>query len=804
MSGREAASHDTLPPAPPAPPAPGRGARWLDRALRLVDQGPRPFCQAALVSLAVTSAVAVAMAARIRPSGPLPWAQQQVIGGALIALEFSVLLGLAQLTAAGRGRPAAWLDRVIAPQARAAIWLALAAWFPFLLIVVYYRAKATFPPPVRYLYSSYDDKRWLTAAYLLGVLAPVLWVTAAARVLAVGRDRPLSWRAWFTGLFPRIGTAGLNARAGGPAGEVAGGVAGRRPSGARRMLSVVAGLATALALAWYFLGPPWRIAQTSAPITQQEDVWLIGLQAIAKGQLPYLGAAEVPYGPGTQLVTYLLMRHVTSFSVVGFREAWALQVWVAASVLFVVFFLAFGYFRGLAVALLAALAYPGLHILAFQPSTPFASAGSSYNGYFGWADPMRYVGMIALVLLLPAVARRCPSWRGVAAGTVIGAFWGLTSYMAQENLAGGAVGALAVGVLLLLSGSSSWRAVRTAVTATLAGFTLIWAPVLAYYTVHGQVGGFLSQYFLFPRAVAEGINDTPWQGFQHKYSSLTSTYYTLPFLLAALALLTAFQVRPVRIATEWSRERVLLFATLVTTILLYQGVLLRSDASHLTGTLLMVPAMVIIAATVLPRCFGARRRVTAAVAGAVLVVASCALLPSQAFTWTSLRSWAEAPYLDRQRLTADVPAAAQGTLAGQRVGAGVSGVAQCCQGAPESMSAFIRLMGQIHAIVGDRVAYVADFHGADPPGLVYFTADLTPPQAVLQSYDGSTLTEAGLTAYLAEFRTKLLPEISAFLTYNPKGPQALAFLQRYPTARLFRLRYANHPYYLYLRQDDGN
>jgi hypothetical protein len=813
------------------PPDPGRAARWLDRALRIVDAGPRPFCQAATVSLAVTSAVAVAVAALIRPAGPLPWAQREIIGGALIALELSVLLGLAQLATAGRTWPAAWLDRVIAPRERAVIWLALAAWFPFLLVVVYYRAKATLPPPVQYVYSTYDDKRWLTAAYLLGVLAPVGWLTAAARVLAVGRDRPLSWRAWFAGLFPRAGVGGRTARAGRCAVGGASGAVERRPGGARRLLLVVAGVATALALAWYFLGPFWYISQASAPISRQEDVWLVGLQAIAKGQLPYLGAAEVPYGPGTQVVTYLLMHHVTSFSVIGFRQAWALQVWAAASAAFVVFFLAFGYVRGLAASLLSALAYPGLHMLAFQPSTPFAGTGSSYNGYFGWADPMRYVGMIALVLLLPAVARRCPSRGGVVAGTVLGAFWGLTSYLAQENLAGGAVGALAVGVLLLLGGFASWHAVWTALAATLAGFALVWAPVLAYYNAHGQLGEFLSLYFLFPRAVAEGINDTPWQGFQHEYSSLTPMYYTLPFLLAVLALLSAFQVRPVRIATEWSRERVLLFATLVATILLYQGVLLRSDASHLTGTLLMVPALVIITGTVLPRIWGAQRRVTAAVAGAALVVASFALLPSQAYAWTTLRSWAEAPYLDRQQLAAapaaardtlvDPPAAAQDiladppaaardtvagppapaqdTLAGQRVGAGVSGAAQCCQGAPESMSAFIQLMERIHVIVGDRTAYVADFHGASPPGLVYFAADLTPPQDVLQAYDGSTLTEAGLTAYLAEFRTKLLPEIQAFLTYNVKGPEAEAFLHRYPNARLYRLRYANHPYYLYLR-----
>jgi hypothetical protein len=793
-AGRMAPDQPATAGAPPS----GRAAGWLGRALRAADGGPRPFYRAAIVSLGVTSVLAVAVAALVRPPGALPGSQRHVIAGALIALGLSVVLALASLAAAGRVRPPAWLDRAVAPRERAALWLALAAWLPFLLIVVYYRERATFPAPARYIYSPYDDKRWVTAAYLLGALAPVLWLTAAARVLAAGRDRPPTWRAWLAGLFPRTRAADPDAPAAGNTAAAGDGAASRCPGGRRTMTRAAAGTATALALAWYFLGPSWHVSQTRTPISLQEDVWLIGLQAIAKGHLPYVGIAEVPYGPGTQLVSYLLMHHVTSFSVVGFREAWALQVWVAASALFVVFFLAYGYVRGLAVSLLSALVYPALHMIAFQPADPYAGPfGSSYDGYFGWANPMRYVGAIALVLLLPAVVRRCPSWRGAAAGVAIGACWGLTSYLAQENLAGGAVGALAVGAVLLLSGSASWCAVRTALAAALAGFALIWTPVLAYYALHGQLGGFLSLYFLFPRTVAEGINDTPWQGFAHVPSPFTLLYYALPFVLAVLALLTAVQVRPVRLATQWPRERALLFATVIATILLYQGVLLRSDASHLTGTLLMMPALVVITGTALPRLLGARR-VSAAVAGAALIAASFSLLPAQSFAWSSLRSWAEAPYLDRQQAAGPPAAAGADSLASQRVGAGLSGAAQCCQGAYESMPGFTRLMERIHAIVGSRMAYVADIHGAYP-GIVYFAADLTPPPALLQKYDGSTLTEAQLRAYLAEFRVRLLPKIQAVITYNVTGPEARYFLQRYPAAHRFTLRYDNDPYYILLR-----
>lgn len=770
-------------------PAPRWPARWLDRALRVVAAGPRPFYRAAVVSLGVTSLLAAAVAEVTKPHGPLPASQRHMIDAAVAALCVSAVLGLASIVAGRRMRPPAWLDRVLAPRERAGVWLAVAAWLPFLLLIVYYRAKATFPPPAKYLYSPFDDKRYDTAEFLLGVLAPVLFLVTAARVLAVGREQPATWRAWLAGLFPRTIAADPAPQA---ARHAAGEAVDRRVGW--RLLRVAAGLATAAGLAWYFLGPPWHLSDTSAAITQQEEVWLSGFQAMASGRLPYVGAAGVPYGPGAQLASYLLMHHVTSFSIVGFREAWALQVWAGATILFAVFFLAFGYLRGLAASLLGALCYPALSMVGFHPGGPYA-------GYLGWASPLRYVGAIALVLLLPSVVRRCPSWWGAAAGAAIGALWGLMSYVAQENLAGGVVGAVAVAVLLLFTGTATWRAIRTALLAVLAGFVVIWIPVLAYYAQHGQLSEFLSAYLMFPEAVAAGINDTPWQSSKRHPSALTAMYVHLPFLLGVLALLPAIQLRPLRIATEWSRQRVMLAATVITTILLYQGVLLRSDPSHLTGTLLMVPALVIVTAVDLPRMLGAKRTVTAAVAAVALVAASFTLLPHSAHTRAAIRTAAETPYLDRHHppvpSTSGTPLGPV-TLAAERVGPGLATAGLCCQSSPVSMPEFIHLMEQIHVLVGHRPAYVANFHGAYT-GLVYFIADLNPVPIGTFEYDGSTLTAAQFKAYLNDFRTRILPHTQALLSYDLKTLEARYFLKRYPHAQQIKLHYDNQDYFVLLR-----
>jgi hypothetical protein len=760
----------------------------LVRVLGVAGGDPRPWYRLALISQMSAGAAVAVIAITIRPPHQDPQPQRVLLATGLAGLATGLALLLLSVAIRGRVR-LALPDRVMAPQDRAAVWLALACWLPLLVIVAYYRAEATLPPAVKWINFGFDDKHWQTAGYLSCALAPMILLVASDRVLRTAREQPESWRVWLGSLFPL--TPALPNPSGAAAGRAGVEFVSHRRTGPA-MRTLACGLVTALAIAWYFLGPPWFIGQGSGPISAQEEVFLTGFQAVASGHLPYVGVAGVQYGPGTQLASYLFMRDAATFSVAGFREAWAVFQWAGASILFCVFFAAFGYARGLGASLLAVLIYPSLQQVAFHP-------GSGFTGLWAWANPLRYVGAVALILLLPSVILRIPPWRRIAAGVALGALWGLMAYMAQENLAAGAVGALVVAMLLLCSGTAPRRATGTALLAVLAGFAVIWVPILGFYTVRGDLGPFLNLYSLSPRAVAAGYSNTSWQGSSHRPSPLTTMFYVLPWVLAVLSVLTVLEFRPLRVATGWSRERVLLAASLLTTILLYQGALLRSDTSHLTGTLLAVPALVVVAGSALPRLLGGRRRAVTAMASAALIAASFALLPVRDYAPATVRAVAEAPYLDRVRLAALPAARAPATLAAGRVGPGLAaGPGPCCQALSEPMPQLIRLMNQIHAIVGSRVAYVANVPRGYP-GIAYFLADLNPAPVLWDKYT-TILNEPELRAYMEYFRTEVLPHTQALLTDSLTAPEARFFLTRYPSSREVPLQFSDHRYYVLLRR----
>ena len=78
-------------------------------------------------------------------------------------------------------------------------------------------------------------------------------------------------------------------------------------------------------------------------------------------------------------------------------------------------------------------------------------------------------------------------------------------------------------------------------------------------------------------------------------------------------------------------------------------------------------------------------------------------------------------------------------------------------------------------------------------------ADLTPAPTVQDKY-GTILNQPQLNAYLAYFRTNVLPHTQALVTGNLTGSEAQSFLQRYPHARRILMHIGAKPYYILLAQ----
>jgi hypothetical protein len=741
-------------------------------AIGFVDGAPRSFERLLAKSALATAVISLVIAFLVRPHGTLPGRQEVIVAGALFAICVVCAAYIASIS--GVGGLARFAGKRVLDNTRAGIAFALAVWFPLLLIPVYLCARSTEPPSQTWLGFGFMDKRWETSMYMLGTLAPMLLLLGASRLIDVGRAHPESWRRWAQDTFSGAVTAAVP-----------------RPDVRFRVVAVRAlAIAIAVAGAWYLYGPPWYLEHYTGGVGYHEDLHLSGLQAMHDGDLPYVGPAANQYGPGAQLLMYEYMTRIGPFSIIGVRDSFALFHWLAVSIFFVVLVLALGVARAAVCALLSALVYPTLQMFGF-------ASGDVYTGQWGWGDLLRYAGAFAFILLLPGVVRRLPSRRGVAAGLALGLLWGFLSYVAQENLADGAIGACVVSLLLLLSRTASFRAVVQAAATVFAGFLVTWIPVALFYLRHGALGQFIHLYLLVPRLVAEGYSNASYLGGFH--SLWGRMFYLFPFVLCALALISVLRFRPLRIARDgWSNDRLLLVATLVTTVVIYEGALLRSDSTHLIGTMLAVPVLGIVAVTTVPHVVGARRLVSVVVCAAIAAAPFYFLPPRSIFQWAFAKQQLVLPYHDRRVLAHESTPATPTTVAGRRIGAGLAQVALCCSASNVTMPAFIRFMDRIHGIVGDRTAYVADFRDGYA-GLVYFAADLRPAPT---SVDLATMvvTATELTAYNNDFESRVLPKTQALLGMELTSTYARDFLAAYPHSRTVILRYRGKPYYVLLRR----
>ena len=106
--------------------------------------------------------------------------------------------------------------------------------------------------------------------------------------------------------------------------------------------------------------------------------------------------------------------------------------------------------------------------------------------------------------------------------------------------------------------------------------------------------------------------------------------------------------------------------------------------------------------------------------------------------------------------------------------------------------------GEAHAIIGNRTTYVVSFP-AGYPGIVYFVADLTPAPVPIDVHT-MVMNIPQYRAYLANFRSSVLPRTAALVTPSLGAAEARYFRNFYANARVITLTYRRTPLYVLLRR----
>jgi hypothetical protein len=750
--------------------ASGRLGDLREASLRAIVGGPLQVLPAVMAILLIASGLAVLILSVAPASGSQPALNEWV---RVIAAGLCALSGVGFLVHRVRspGRTASRNARESDPGLVSGL-LSVAILLPLLMVPVYLLAARTHPPTEHWIGYGFFDKRWIVATFLLGSVGAMVVIVAAGQVVRGAALAPRSWREWAGSAFrsaaepaPGLGTSAISLRR-------------------------VAVLTTAgLGFAAYFFAPPWHVALS--PVNIHETPMMAGVQGIAHGAIPYIGSAAVQYGPGSELIHYLYL-HTFGFNIESFRQSTVLLNWLAASIFFVTIFLRLRPRLALTTCLVAILIFPTLQMISFQDNGSVDAVidrlKGSGGGVWGWPNAMRYAGVFAAGMLFPAVAALKRIKAARTAGIALGLLFGLTCYISQENLIGGILVMGTMAVLLSISQTVPVRMVVRAVLAVALGFISIAAIVFGYYAANGELGRFLELYYLIPPAVAAGYSDTVFYGgFGGNWGHV---YYILPFFLGALCLLSVIRLYPFRVAREWSRERVLLTSALVAACVSYAGAFLRSDSSHLVNVMLALPVALILAVAYLPGLLGIGSVCRRVAASAALAAVPLALLPLVQLSNVGDRLTAPLHRFSYQNTALEWQRADPNSIAAQRLGPVLRRPGQwCCTyfRYPVSMREFAGILNRLHAVVGDRRVYVANFIDGMEPGAAYFLADLNPAPTYLEPFT-MAMNQRLLNDFLDYYREHI-SDVQAVVAVLPNLPEVRMFEETYPNYRRTELPY---------------
>lgn len=556
----------------------------------------------------------------------------------------------------------------------------------------------------------------------------------------------------------------------------------------RILLAGLGKLLLAFSVAWFFAGPPWNLEDYARYIDVHEHVHLGPLQAIKLGATPYLGPASIQYGPGFQLFQHVYMENTGTYSVVGLRETFALAC-LAGLVLFCA--IVFLYFNPWLACLTTLLA------LQFSPFAMFGwNTQGSLAGFYGWANPLRYMGGIMLVFLLPWLLERAKRGNRLlpsAAGT--GAVWGVLVYFAPENLSCGLAGGTFLLAILWSAGHAHFKAILRVVLNLLLGFLLVWIVPLAYYASHGALGEFLHNFFLVPSLVPRGFSNTRYlEGMSHRTSA---AFYLTPLFLAIVGVSTLFDLRQRRLRARLEPAHVRLLAALAAVIACYPTALFRSDALHLLNVMAGLPILAVAFLHQVPSLFhvsGPKRWWIWSLGFVFLAL----LYPFNLSIFLSPYEKIIQPPL--QRFAADRPKAAplssQASVVEQRLGAPLCALPTLFNSGPSAQETISNLE-HLRLQLTDRTVLIHKFPHVYQ-GVIYFVADLKPAPVLLDQF--TMVVHEGIRDRDLAHMAKHIDAFGAIVSTDLENPYIQTFKRLVPDSETLQSSLNGSTYYIVRRR----
>ena len=528
----------------------------------------------------------------------------------------------------------------------------------------------------------------------------------------------------------------------------------------------------AAGMAWYIAGPPWNLERYHTEIDGHEQVNLGPLQAIAKGYLPYVGPASSQYGPGSQLLTYGIMKGSGHFDLLSYRAAGA---WFHLLTAFGICLSAMLFLEGRMVLplVLLAMAYSPLGFFYFQPN-------GVLEGFYGWANGFRYMGAMIFLAGLPVVVRS----RAIAS-LGQGAALGIFCWVSQENLSTTVFGAGLLLLLLWLTGTESAADLARCMARVACGFAAVWTPVLLFYAAHGQLSAFLRSYLLFGASVAHGVLNSHWLS-----GTDNPQYRSYLFTGVLLVVIGVFTI-PLRTGLDRRQTRLLAFVCAAAAA--YPVSLFRSDNWHTRNTTVALPFVMLLAVCDLPGWVapaGWKRWTVRGLVAAVLL-----------WVYPLVGEFATHLYAETVRLplarfaahSAPPPAQDDPRVPFQRATRYLSYEPRVSEGSVP-MQTFLEEMSALREIVGTRRTNVVGFPYLYS-GLILFMADLTPAP----HYLAREMILAGMLEESLAYEKAHMGDYDCVITDDLEERETSAFREAYPAAKVVARSIGGEPYYIVLR-----